>query len=1236
MRGKIIAGFEGVLIIVSLFALCHFISLTDDTFALVSAEEGMGDAEFQDWLCEVMGRCLIQNTTWSSYPISANAGDLGCCLVSKDGQVCGTASPDNCVDDAPFAEGALCATTSFCEKGCCYDEALGIYDRNTLKVACPTEWTEDPNCNMPGAAFGCCVIGTQSNYETEGQCRVNTLAFGSGEEGVMDWRRDVGEVGCFALGLSQKEGACLLGGGNCKFITEAECFDYGDFAEGVLCSSPSLNTSCEMTEQTKCVDGKDGVYFVDSCGQAANIYDSARVNDVTYWDGVLEGEDVCGDDDVAGGNANSESCGNCNRFLGGICGSAAEDGFEPDVGSFYCADTSCMFKGEGYENGESWCVYDGAIGNGDDVVGSRHWKYVCSQGTVAVEPCADYRNQICIQSDAEDGVFRNAACVANNWRACIDLNSEGDIGECGETLNCRVETVDIASNFKFDVCLPKYPGGFSLSDERYQVTAERLCGMADQTCTVVYTPKTWGGCEVVANEGCLSARFAEEMNDFCRGLGDCGGSANVIGEWSDSYKVRRSGGLSSSWVAGLVALANPVPGQIAEVEDYSEFLEAAGILGGPGVAPEAGEVEEVDYNAVGMGLGGIGLASTLGAAYAIGTGAGVGGVSGGISGIMSFFGIGGTTTAAVGSSVGAGSITVGAGAAGSTGAMAAFGNVAIGAAIGAVAGSMIAKQLGLSHGGSMLMSAGGAMVGAAAGMAYFNILSTFIGPLLLVGVFLIVLSLFFGGDDCSNIEVQFECNPWRAPFGGDDCDECNGNLLKPCSEYRCESLGATCELVNKGTEDEICDNTNPNDVTPPVIIRQRAAGFEGGNYEDGDDGFSVVGSESKCVPAYTPLAIGIVTDELAICRFDVDPLKEFEDMDFDLGGSSYLYNHTAIFPLPDPSHGQSQGVDWNGELSLFVKCADRNGIISPGLYTIDMCVTEGDDVIAPSIVGVNPQNGGIVGFDIESVDVEFVTGELASCRWSQSDKSYLEMENEMSCEDSFERPSNPLGYVCTDSLPLGAGNSSDYSYYVRCGDQPWLDDDSERNFASSSFVYSVRKPEKMIEVDWVLPNEDFEVGTVMTTIDLEVGTSGGGDFHFCSYSFSGYETMIEMFETGNGREHSQTFNRPAGNNEIFVECRDETGDSARGSTSFEIVRDSSAPAIARVWQNGGRLYILTNEDSECVFSDVGCGFAWDVGTNIGDGKEHIINVIQGHTYFVRCKDEFGISPPGCSVTLQAM
>lgn len=1229
---KAVAGFEMILMIVSLFAFMYFIGLSEDTFVLVSANGGEEDKSFSDYVNEFFDGKLIENETWNNYPISTSASGAGCCLLSEDGQICGTATPDNCVADSPFAEGSLCAETSFCEKGCCYDEASGVYDKNVLEATCPNQWVKDPNCNVPGANLGCCVLGTETSFETQGQCEVDSLVRAIGDDNIVDWRGDVGESACLLLADSQKEGACVLQERGCKFTNEADCLSYnGDFSEGTLCTSPSLNTSCIMTKQTKCVDGKDQVYFVDSCGNVANVYDSAKVEDINYWDMVASPEELCGSDDFENGNGGSTSCGNCNRFAGGICAPAGEDGFDADVGEFYCKDTSCMFKGESYKNGESWCVYDGAIGDGNDVVGSRHWKYVCSQGTVQVEPCADYRNQICVQtnefevalagyqgSSGTGGTtvdFKNAACVANNWRECINLNSDGKdaMKECDDALNCRVDTINIADKFKFDVCLPKYPGGFDLNNERYQQTAESLCGMASQTCTVVKAPNKWGGCHYVANENCLSEKFGQEMNDFCAGLGDCGGSTNIVGDWSGNYNIIGSPGLNKNWIEKLTGLSIPVAGQFAEVEDYSKYLAAAGLLGDI-VAPKAGKVDEgVNMRMMGAGLGGIG--------HIIGA-------------IAVYTEFGSTVTLSEMASLSTISdISIG-GEAGAAG-MAGFAGAAMGAGMGMVAGSMLAKQIGLSPGGSMLMAIGGAIAGGFAAAMYLDIISStsMLGPGgIAVGVAIMVIATFFAGSGCPPIDVKFECRPWQAPSGADNCNKCNGDSLKPCSQYRCESLGAGCELINKGTGDELCINGNPNDVDPPVIRRQRDISFSNGSYEDEDSGFSIVNSYGGCMDAYTPITFGIATNEPAQCRFDIET-KDFEEMDFTLGVNSYLYNHTGAFTLPDPSHGQSQGSNWTGDLSLYIQCRDRFGLVSPGYYEVKTCVKEGDDVTAPSVALTEPVSGGIVSFDAVSQDILVVTNELSSCKWDVEDVDYSGMTNSMECNDSLASPASPFGYECRSVFPI---MNSSKDYYVKCMDQPWLNESSERNANSESFIFNLRQPSSKISIDKIRPDSDFEVNTDPTTIELKVATSNGGDNHFCSYSFSGYDRMIEMFETGDKGTHTQVLNRGTGENKIYIECQDETGDWVRNSTEFNIIRDNSTPQIARVWQDGGFANLILSENSECKFSFGNCRFAWGDGYDIGTGKELRFAVVRGEKYSIRCRDEFGNAPNGCSVEVVAV
>ena len=1183
MKTKTICGVEFFLLVFSVFAFSYFLSFSSSDF---EKAEGLDFSFF---------RSLWNEIKKPMFKIVSAEGGAGCCSLSNDGIKCLTSTQENCKGD--FAEGALCSSTSFCKKGCCYDEISGIFDTNVLRSDCKKEWSEDYNCNLPGAKKGCCVLGGVAIFETAGQCNTDTNVRAIGGKGLVDFR-DVNEMECLMLSGTEKEGACVVGN-SCKFVTEKECLNYnGKFSEGYLCTSNELGSLCEKTTQTTCAEGKDGVYFLDSCGNRENIYDSSKVNDQNYWEKVVLFENSC---DGKSGSSKSATCGNCNRFLGGICSSAGADNFKVISGNFYCTPTSCNYKGEEYKNGESWCVYDGVVGNGSDVVGSRHWRYVCNYGEVQIEPCADYRNQICIQTNTFDVEgqsveFRNSACVANNWRECVGLNSEeGGMEKCASALNCEVRKIDIADHFNFDACTPKYPGGFNLNDVRYAEMAKQICGMASQKCTVVYKPKMMGGCSVEANGDCLTEAFGQKMNDFCRSLGDCGGEVNIVGQYSENYKITESPKLSPTWITKLKSLANPVPGQFAEVENYTEYLEAAGIMS----ASVDGEPYDIsgDIMKAGMGVGGVGYAAALAVSLYYGTPLTLS--------TLSLSGLGGLGTPAIAS----------------------FAGAAIGAGVGMFAGAYIAKQMGLSPMGSILMSVGGAMIGAYIGAYLMNsaLLMSILGPFFWVGIVIMIIGAFFGGSDCDPVVVEFICKPWEAPKGGSDCEKCNNDVDKPCSEYRCQSLGAACELINKGSGSEMCVEKNPNDITPPKISPEYGTISERITYEESKNGFGLK-SDGGCVDAYTDLVFGVNTDEPAQCKFDVS-MTNFSDMQFDMGGNIFSYNHTTGMVLPDPSHGESKGGNWSGDVNLYVKCQDTHGVETQGYYVINMCVNQGADKTAPRIRTTEPQSNALVSFNSTGERAKIITNEFSECKWSSNDGDYLTMENSFVCNDTLANPSSTFGYLCTGTLPIA---SVENKFYIKCMDQPWLNGSGNSN--SDSLTYILRKPEKPISIDEVLPNAGFESSTDYTTINLQATTSGGGSEHVCAYSFSGYNKMIDFFER-DVNVHKQPLNVRSAKNHIYIQCRDETGDYARAETEFMITYDDSSPVISRVWRTDNKINFVTSEDSICAYSEDSCVINLNNSTELL--TEHSIDVLNGKVYYIKCKDVFGNAPAGCSITVNA-
>ncbi len=1077
---------------------------------------------------------LIFSFGYLFYGISlTSAESTGCCEVDSNGVQCSTTTESDC-SSQNFAGNTQCESTSFCQRGCCYDDSTGVYDQNVLQSSCNLDWNNDPNCNLPGAAEGCCILGSSTIYETGGRCAIDSVQ--RGYEGI-DWRSDLNEAQCVTFSQSQDEGACVLNGGNCKFTTGGNCASLGgDFSPDYLCTAEELETSCEKTTETTCVDGKYGVYFTDTCGNIANIYDSSKTSDQTYWETAITQENSCGANDEEG-NANSQDCGNCNLQAGGLCSSAEEDNFSPDDGDYYCKEVSCEFDGDNYENGESWCVYDGIIGNSNDVPGSRHWRYVCNQGKVEIDPCADARTQICLQSNTEENggtIFRNAACLTNTGDKCLEINSETNNPErleelCNEEANCRVNYVTVTDDFQFKTCIPRFPQGFDFKDEQAQENSANACKRASATCEIQRRKNNLGRCRIRKNSGCLDIKFAEEMNNLCRGMGDCGGDINLNNDFVSNYQTRLVPGygrtpprISSGYINDLEDFGsqnNNLEGILIILENYLDYMSILGVI-----------IYDPSYNA----------------------------------------------TAAENTNL------------------------------------LLIDQLYSQEGYNHTVSVVPPEMGSS---GLFN---------------------WFGG--CTNMKLTYSCKAWQPPRGGDACDLCNDDPLKPCSKYRCESYGATCELANIGTGEELCYDAGVDDANPPILAPQIGYISATENYSNiTENGFSITSTEGECLEAYSPIHFGITTDEVSNCRYDFE-MQTFENMSYDMENGLASYNHTphqVPFYLPDPSHGESQGLNWSGELDLYVKCQDGNGNENPNFYKVSMCVNQGPDLTPPIIIATSPENNSRISFDSTAEEVEFITTELSTCKWADNDTDYSLMTNQLVCDEIFNEPSSTQGYSCKTNLTI---TDTKTTKYIRCADQPWYEEtnDSLRNSNSQSFVYTLNQPSQKIKIDSISPSSDFKTATDTTTVNLEVQTIGGGNTHTCSYSFSGYERMAPFFETGLGNIHNQpSLNLFAKKHEIFIECKDETGDTEQQTSTFEIIKDESDAKITRIWQEEGEIIFLTEESAECKFSEETCNFNWENGTLTGTGRTHTIDAIRGRTYRIKCLDDFGNKPRGCSTIIRA-
>ncbi len=198
----------------------------------------------------------------------------GCCLETKSGAIC---QEMNLLDSSACKEGLVgtgCNTVEACQTGCCYDSSSGICALNAPKQQCESTgglWNTDAKCNIAECQIGCCVLGDSVSMSSTRECTLLSKQY----HFEKDFRTLDAQGSCNAYTGLSKEGACLTNSNdysnqkNCVLTNRGECT--GEFKQGYLCTSVELNTQCTRTTKTSCIEGKDGVYFTDSCGNRANV-----------------------------------------------------------------------------------------------------------------------------------------------------------------------------------------------------------------------------------------------------------------------------------------------------------------------------------------------------------------------------------------------------------------------------------------------------------------------------------------------------------------------------------------------------------------------------------------------------------------------------------------------------------------------------------------------------------------------------------------------------------------------------------------------------------------------------------------------------------------------------------------------------------------------------------------------------------------------------------------------------
>ena len=1144
--------------------------------------------------------------------VSAEENNL-CCEKTTGGDNCVYTTASSCDSDYLTAA-TSCEQTSFCEPGCCVSEE-GRCSKSVGRATCEDidgySWYDGAACEIDACQEECCVIGeAQCFLSTEAYCKNTVSGF---EDLELDWRDVDSENECVNICEASTKGCCVSED-SCTYGAKGLCeYDGVDLTNGV-----------GFYDETYCSD-------VGICGCVNNGDDIRCINEDAYY------FDSCGNQDTLADN--------CDYAKGTWCGTDSE-------GNVGCQDTGCSdtFDGMYYindyavnrnphdskigdsrENGESWCLYESPAGDFKDRPGSQHYRSICYFGEEIIEPCEDYRQEICIQYPYGDydGV---------SGSACIDNDNE--------LFNPMITTVSVGNNWDDS----------SLVD---------TCAAANFECPVLYAVSSWTDLtwEAARNLNCLSPGWVLDASSFCASMGDCGANANLVEEFTDdSFSMIKS----QDWIGGEIPPnATEGDGKLRHktVIGYDTCVEDSNLK----EDSETGEiycdtakkmncdvdkdgevdnvvgcefidsVEEVysgtneiysdldsDWkNNYGVYSGLLGISETIGSEVDSDVS-----VSLAIP-IISFtmvalasslynFGVFGDIVSSVenwvltDSSIGMFSY----------GTDKLFWNlVPVITAVATVIlqyGAILVVDDPLAELEKSKQSAMTNYIGAGLSAVLYIAPSIIqggaaFGPwgLLVAAVILAVAAVLQGGGETKEIIITSQCGPWTPPQGGDDCTLCDipvsegglaldigGNILRgyECTEYKCKSLGMACEYIseNQGTDRPKCIASEINDVNHPIIENAYLFGdYANLDVDFAKDKYLIVNEK---VQPYTFFEFGIDTDEASQCKIEeATQENSFTSEDYD---SMEMFFPDSYF---DYTHNQSWILMPETKYSFYIRCTDINTRAHEAPFVVQVETDAGVDLTPPSIEATSIKNGGYISAGATETALSvFVNEPVQYCKWSSNDVEYSIMENFFLCSGIPSSASPYFENECSTTLSVIEGTNS---YYIAC-------EDGAGNANTENYYFSLQSTVPLL-IDYVSPNGET---IYLENVDMQVKTSEGAESGKAVCYYNG----IEFFDTNTSTHIQSLQGLIAGVYNYDISCVDVAGNKNESVISFTIDVDIDEPELVNIYSSESTIYFTLDEDATCeyYFED----FNFGSGTDVSGNSFTLTDVDE---YYLKCQDIFG-------------
>ena len=559
---------------------------------------------------------------------------------------------------------------------------------------------------------------------------------------------------------------------------------------------------------------------------------------------------------------------------------------------------------------------------------------------------------------------------------------------------------------------------------------------------------------------------------------------------------------------------------------------------------------------------------------------------------------------------------------------------------------------------SALWVAGGYAVGSIGITALIDIIwgtSLAGGPWsMLIGAAVALVALFIYWAFFGNYYIEvvaFTCQPWQPQKGGSNCEACNNKGL-PCTEYKCRSLGLNCQLLNPGTDKELCTAINMNDFTPPQMTAWNGALQDGFQYDPlpADANFPVdkgvyvnyLGSSDKCAPPFTKITFGVSLNEPGQCRVSKNRTDTYDEMNIPLSSSQYRYDHGIL--VIDPSKEALETADLTepngGNYQLYVRCQDGHDKPNQDVATFvfKYCIQQQEDINAPLIEKTSPINGWPIQNNQVSQAVQIYVDKPSTCKWDHSDVDYTKMAGGTCQTGDVTDVNANLLYECDTTL-TGLKNGADNNFYIRCNSY-------NNHVDQTSYPYKLIGTQPLVfdslTVNGMATGATIKDATTSVKVTFDAHTSAGynNGAATCQLKQKSESKWTDFLNT-HTYESTQDLYFGKGSYTYNVQCCDIGGNCKTQDISFTIDTDFQSPIVVRAYNEANSLKIETNEPAECVYSTsdgVGCGYTFEDGLpfTTSDNINHFIDWDPSTNFYIKCKDSFDNKPlPNqCSITVR--